>query len=267
VSKLIERLLIKILKYLNANLLQHAHVQIGAGHNTYSSGEEFIINTVLKEILKRDPVAIFDVGANVGSYAQMLRARFPVAEIHCFEPGPKAFKQLTSNTKDLNVSLHNVALGNSNGTIVLVRSSNDADGAMLTAYKEAMSSVFTFAGEPNERIICNMVCLDDFCNNRVPEIDFLKIDVEGHELEVLKGAKKMIGQNKINIIQFEFNEFNIFSKTFFYDYYQLLTEYKFYRIMPGNKLYPLGEYTSSHEIFRYQNILAVNNALNYSYGG
>jgi len=76
----------------------------------------------------------------------------------------------------------------------------------------------------------------------------------------------MISEDKINVIQFEFNEFNIFSKTFFYDYYKILPQYKFYRIMPGNRLFPLGEYISAHEIFRYQNILAVNNSLNYTYG-
>jgi len=266
VKRLTERLLIRILKILRTDLLVHAHVQIGAGHNTYSSGEEYVINTLLNKILKKDHLVIFDVGANIGEYAKMLRLKFTDAEIHCFEPGLEAFDRLASSTSELNISLHNQAVGSSNGKLTLVKSSNDEDGAMFTVYKEAISNLFTFAGEPNESIVCDMVCLDDFCNNKIQLIDFLKIDVEGHELEVLKGAAKTISENKINVIQFEFNEFNIFSKTFFYDYYQILPQYKFYRIMPGDKLYPLGEYTSSHEIFRYQNILAINNSLNYTYG-
>ncbi len=265
-KKIIERLLVKLLKLLRTNLLQHAHVQIGAGHNTYSSGEEYVVNTLLTKILKRDPITIFDIGANIGDYAKMLRAKFPVAEIYCFEPGPEAFVRLAASSKELNMHLQNLAVGSSNGTITLVKSSHDDDGAMLTAYRDAISDVFTFAGDPNESIVCEMVCLDDFCLNRLSMIDFLKIDVEGHELEVLKGAAKMISEDKISIIQFEFNEFNIFSKTFFYDYYKLLPQYKFYRIMPRHNLFPLGEYTSSHEIFRYQNILAVNNSLNYIHG-
>jgi FkbM family methyltransferase len=266
-KRLTERLLIKILKSLRIDLLTHAHVQIGAGHNTYSSGEEYVINTLLNKIQQKNPSVIFDVGANIGDYAKMLRVKFPDAQIHCFEPGPEAFERLTANTAELNIKLHNLAVGSESGTLTLVKSSNDDDGAMLTVYKEAISNVFTFAGDPNESIVCNMVCLDDFCNsNNVQVIDFLKIDVEGHELEVLKGAARMISENKIGIIQFEFNEFNIFSKTFFYDYYKILRQYKFYRIMPRNKLYPLGEYTSSHEIFRYQNILAINNSLNYTHG-
>lgn len=264
-KNLLERFLIRILKLLHVNLLQHAHIQIGAGHNTYLSGEEYVIDSLLSTILKRDPLTIFDVGANIGNYAKMLRAKFPEAQIHCFEPGPEAFKALALNTAELQINIHNLAVGSCNGTILLVKSSNDNDGAMLTAYKDAISDIFTFAGEPNESIRCDMINLDDFCNNSFLNIDFLKIDVEGHELEVLKGAAKMINENRLNIIQFEFNEFNIISKSFFYDYYKILPQYEFYRIMPQNKLYPLGNYTSSHEIFRYQNILAVNKAVNYTY--
>lgn len=266
-KNLIERLLIKILKLLHADLLAHAHVQIGAGHNTYFSGEEYIINTLIKNILKKDPKIIFDVGANVGDYAKTLRTKFPGAEIYCFEPGPETFNRLVANTKELDIHYNNVAVGSSNGTLTLFRGSADGDGAMVTAYKDTLSYLLTFAGEPNESITCSMISLDDFCNNKkIQEIDFLKIDVEGHELEVIRGAATMIGENRVNIIQFEFNEFNVFSRSFFYDYYKLLPQYKFYRIMPQNKLYPLGEYNSSHEIFRYQNILAINNNLNYVYG-
>lgn len=266
-KKILERLLIKVLKLLRVDLLQHAHIQIGAGHNTYSSGEGYVINTLIKQILKTDPTIIFDIGANNGDYAKLLRAKFQNAEIHCFEPGPATFEHLVNNTSGLKLNLHNLAVGSHNGMITLVKSSNDPNGEMLTAYKDAITGIFNFAGEPNENITCDMVCLDDFCADTIRKIDFLKIDVEGHELEVLKGAAKMIRANKIGIIQFEFNEFNIISRSFFYDYYKLLPQYKFYRIMPQNKLYPLNEYTSSHEIFRYQNILGINNSLSYSYGG
>ncbi|MDB4902148.1 MAG: hypothetical protein JWQ63_1429 [Mucilaginibacter sp.] len=265
-KNLFERLLIKILKLLNADLLGHAHVQIGAGHNTYSSGEAYVINTILNNVLKRPPLIIFDIGANVGEYAKMLRHKFLKAEIYCFEPGLESFNELEINTKELNIHLQNIAVGSSEGTLTLFKGSNDTDGTMVTAYKDTLSDIFTFAGDPTESIICDMISIDSFCrDNKVSEIDFLKIDVEGYELEVLKGAVKMIKENKIHIVQFEFNEFNIFSRSFFHDYYKILPQYKFYRIMPQNRLYPLGEYNSSLEIFRYQNILAINNSLNYEY--
>ncbi|MES2377400.1 MAG: FkbM family methyltransferase [Bacteroidota bacterium] len=264
-KNMLERMMIWLLKLIRADLLAHAHVQIGVGHNTYNSGEEFVIKTLLSEILKKPPLVIIDVGANVGDYSSLLRSKFPTAKIHCFEPIPETFKQLVSNTKHMNIQCHNVAVGSSNEKINFFRGSNDNDGTMVTAYKEAINDLFTFAGASEENIVCDTVALDDFFANKELTIDFLKIDVEGHELEVLKGTTKMIKANKIAVMQFEFNEFNIFSRSFFYDYYKILPQYKFYRIMPQNRLYPLGEYNSAHEIFRYQNILAINNSLNYVY--
>jgi FkbM family methyltransferase len=264
-KNLLERVMIWLLKLMRTDLLSHAHVQIGAGHNTYNSGEEFVIETLLVEILKKQSLVIADVGANVGNYAELLRNKFPAANIYCFEPIADTFNQLVSNTKQMDVKCYNLAVGSSNGTINFFRGSNDKDGSMVTAYKGAIDELFTFAGTAEENITCDMITLDDFFAQKESTIDFLKVDVEGHELEVLKGATKMIKANKIAVIQFEFNEFNIFSRSFFYDYYKILPQYKFYRIMPQNRLYPLGEYTSAHEIFRYQNVLAINNSLNYAY--
>jgi hypothetical protein len=45
-------------------LLNHAHIQLGVGHNTYQSGEEYVLKTVIKDALKKDPLTVFDVGAN-----------------------------------------------------------------------------------------------------------------------------------------------------------------------------------------------------------
>jgi len=261
-----ERLLIRALKLMNTDLLAHAHVQIGAGHNTFLSGEEHIVNVVLDQILKRQPKIIFDVGANIGDYVKMLRSKFPETEIYCFEPGKEAFEKLVANTTPLWTYYQNIAVGSKNGTIRLFKSSNDDDGAMMTAYQDTISDIFTFAGDISESAVYEMTTLDNFCDiNKISSIDFLKIDVEGHELEVLRGATKMIMTNKINIIQFEFNEFNIVSRSFIHDFYKILPQYHFFRIMPKNKLYAMGEYTSANEIFRYQNILAVNTSLNYNY--
>ncbi len=266
-KRIIERLLIKFAKYLNIDLLAHAHVQAGVGHNTYNSGEEFIINEVIVKILKKEPIMTFDVGANNGSYAKVLRDRFKSCTVHCFEPLPQNYAALKENVKESGIICHNTALGSEDGTLTFYKASADTDGAMATVYGDTITSIFTFAGEVNEKINCRVTTIDNFCADKIEGIDFLKIDVEGHEREVLKGATKMIRENRIKIIQFEFNEFNIFSRSFLFDFYNLLPGYDFYRILPQNKLFPLGIYSSVNEIFRYQNILAVNKSLNYNYGG
>ncbi len=85
----------------------------------------------------------------------------------------------------------------------------------------------------------------------------MKLDTEGHELEVLKGATGLISQDAIGVIQFEFNEMNVLSRVFLRDFYRLLEGYYMYRL-DSNRLVPLYRYSSENEIFRFQNFVAFN---------
>jgi hypothetical protein len=112
----------------------------------------------------------------------------------------------------------------------------------------------------NRDVITNQVeleTIDEFCiNNQIKEIDLLKIDIEGHELIALKGAINMLKALKINYIQFEFSEFNIESKTYFRDFYNLLcSNYNIYRVVK-NGLYLIGNYNENLEVFQTSNFIA-----------
>jgi len=67
-------------------------------------------------------------------------------------------------------------------------------------------------------------------------------------------------ENNIDIIQFEFNEMNIISRVFLKDYYELLPQYNFYRIS-SKYLIPMPIYKTENEIFKFQNILAINKSI------
>lgn len=98
--------------------------------------------------------------------------------------------------------------------------------------------------------------LDTFCSKHLIEnIDLLKIDVEGNELRVLEGSQNMIGQGKISAIVFEFNEMNLISRVFLRDFFNILPNYNFFRLLP-NELVAI-EYNPLQEIFVYQNIVAL----------
>jgi len=99
--------------------------------------------------------------------------------------------------------------------------------------------------------------LDEYCKaNNVSQIDLLKIDTEGFELEALQGATELLRNKAIKIIQFEFKEVNIVKRRCLKDFYELLDGFTFYRL-DENRLIPLNEWQPIHEIFMSQNIVAI----------
>jgi hypothetical protein len=103
-----------------------------------------------------------------------------------------------------------------------------------------------------------MTTVDRFCKEKgLAAIDLLKIDTEGCELQVLKGASEMLSGGRVKVIQFEFGECNVFSRVFLRDFYEVLPGFRMYRL-DSNGLIPLPSYESTNEIFRFQNIIAIS---------
>lgn len=86
----------------------------------------------------------------------------------------------------------------------------------------------------------------------------MKLDVEGHELAVLKGGKQMLDDGKIHVIQFEFGGCNIDSRTYFQDFFYLLSPgFRIYRIVKDG-LFPIEEYSEDLEVFKTTNYLCIS---------
>jgi hypothetical protein len=106
-----------------------------------------------------------------------------------------------------------------------------------------------------------MTTVDKFCKEKgVDRIDLLKIDTEGCELQVLKGAQEMLSGGYIKVIQFEFGECNVFSRVFLRDFYEVLAGFRLFRL-DSERLVPLPAYEPTNEIFRFQNIIAINKSV------
>ena len=252
------KVLVRLLHALDFNILEVAHKEMGI--NNYGSnketGEEYFLTSFLKTRFKDRAISIFDVGANSGEYSLLLKEIFPAAEIYAFEPNPVTFQMLAEKTKLISY-IHSfpVGLGATDSTMEIYTYKNDLASEHASVIKDVMVSLHQSDQLENYEI--PIICLDNFyIEKSIKKIDFLKIDTEGFELEVLRGARNLIDKNKIEVIQFEFNEMNIYSKAFLNDFYTILPNYQFYRLSK-NKLIPLGAYSSSYEIFRYQNIVAL----------
>lgn len=95
--------------------------------------------------------------------------------------------------------------------------------------------------------------------HQLDKIDFLKLDLEGHEFEALKGAEPLLTNHTIRAIQFEFGGANIDSRTYLRDFWELLHNkhsYTLYRLIPNRKLMKIEKYSESLERFTWQNLLA-----------
>jgi len=258
-----EKLLIYSAKTINVNLYLHGLIQIGA-LNSFDSkinGEDLFIENTLADLLKADAKPVFfDVGANIGDFSLELRKRFPQAEIHSFEPVKTTYNLLEQAAAGKQIQLHNIGFSNSMGKGELFNTVSKDNNTIASAYKDVFHEIFKMDEELGV-IEFEMDTIDNFClSNGIKEIDFLKLDVEGHEFSVLQGAVNMLSNNHIKIIQFEFNSHNVHSRVFLRDFYLLLAGFDFYRIF-RNGIIKLGPYSHLNEIFTLQNIVAIRTEL------
>lgn len=154
----------------------------------------------IKALLPKSiPNIIFDVGANVGQSSKQYVEWYPGAQIYSFEPISSVFNELQKNlVKYDNVFPFQLAFSSAKGQ-ANISISCDSSSSSLNARASNTISKFKASSE-----IVNLDTIDEFCNREnIFKIDFLKVDTEGHDLEVLKGAEEMLRKRMIDIVQVE----------------------------------------------------------------
>lgn len=165
-----------------------------------------------KENLKNASVSILDVGANKGQSIDFFLGINPNAKITAFEPNKKLFHFLEEKYQsNANINLNNLGVSNTNGELefnenILDETSTFESLNLDSKYLEKKAKVL---GVTKESIIVDkykvaVVTLSEFLkSNDNSSFDVLKIDVEGHELQVLEGLFSNGNQIKIRLIQLE----------------------------------------------------------------
>lgn len=220
----------------------------------YLNGENQFLKSLLSS--KSKPI-IIDVGANIGKYAQLVFDSNPKSRIYCFEPHPKTFKKLKENLQNYQlVELINKGVGDRKSTLELFDYAESEGSTHATFHKGVIEGL---REKKVGSIEVDVIDLDSYLlSTKIDTVDLLKIDTEGNELNVLKGLRKALKNNKVDTIHFEFNEMNIISKSYFKDFWDLLEGYKFYRILPNGRLLRFEKYIPAEcEIYAYQNIVAI----------
>ena len=130
-----------------------------------------------------------DIGANVGVWSYWLSKY--AKQVESFEPNPKIFNVL-KNIKIKNVNSYNIALSNKSGSVDLLV----PKGSKGFSNQGASLSSIKVQGE-HKRISIEAKCLDEY---NFLDVDFIKIDVEGHEHEVIEGAQETIKKFKPTMV-------------------------------------------------------------------
>ncbi|WP_026952172.1 FkbM family methyltransferase [Algoriphagus mannitolivorans] len=213
----------------------------------YSNGEKWIIDSLSSD----DNLIVFDVGANIGKWSSLVSQRNFSAQIHAFEPIPFVYEKLKSNfSENVKIIVNNIGLGDSEGFLE------------MNYYPEntLFSSFYSHPmGNSHKRTVkVSLVTGDTYCQiYKINTIDFLKIDVEGFESNVLFGFEKMISEQRIRMIQFEYGPLVLESKFLLKDFFKFFQSYG-YKV---GKLYPnyieFCEYNYKLENFIPSNFIAV----------
>jgi FkbM family methyltransferase len=170
------------MRYLEAEWMRYLYREVFAEREYWFSTDE------------ARPV-ILDCGSNIGMAILFFKALYPEAEITAFEPAPWACSAIEETLRAnglQNVTLHNAALAEADGTLELFHDPSHPGSAAMSVYRERM---------PGESVRVPAVQLSRYVTKPV---DFLKLDVEGSELPVLRdlATSGAIGQIRQMVVEF-----------------------------------------------------------------
>jgi FkbM family methyltransferase len=231
--------------------LCHAGMNCGGGQSVRHSGELGALDFVLRSVPASRPFVLFDVGANDGEYLQAALERIDRdVRAYSFEPQSSSFDILRARfERDPRVSLFHTAVGSETGSAELFL---EGGGSVSSLHRSENSA-------PGRSETVQVTTIDRLCaENAIQTIDLLKIDTEGHEIDVLAGAAETLRADRIFAVQVEFGDTFLHTKYHFRDLFDLLSpRYRLYRILRGG-LYEVGQYTHDLEIYKLSNYLGIH---------
>ena len=165
----------------------------------------------LKKIYGEEEVLIYDVGANRGVIMEKYLSIFPNSSIHAFEPYDDYVQMLIKKyEKNGKIKINNYALSDIEGSKIFNINKSIDTSSFLTSKKTGLNS--DEAVKTINQILVHQTTIDKYAAvNNHNKVHILKLDIQGSELNALKGAEVMLKENKIDFI---------FSETYFIEQYE-----------------------------------------------
>jgi FkbM family methyltransferase len=229
------------------------------------NGEILVQRAVARGVNDDEPLCVLDIGANVGDWSTRLvlatdeeRIARSRLRLHAFEPGPDARRDLTSRLSqiqglaELKIDARCVSDREGSATFHLI-----GDGGRTSTL-----APLDHSGH-DEAITVGTTTVDAYCaETGIDRIDLMKIDTEGNDLFVLRGAVGMLQAGRVGLCQFEYNQRWIAFRSYLKDVFELVTPFGY----SVGKLTPYGieVYSAWHfelESYREGNYLLWRGAL------
>lgn len=160
---------------------------------------------VQKKLIQKEVPVIFDVGAARGGMTLAYRELFPEGYIYAFEPFAESFQTLTVATQgDGRIRIYNLAVSDYVGRGEFHANANPLTNSLLDTDERASALWGAPVYATRTKVPVDVVTLDSFVGeNSIAEIDILKLDVQGAELSVLRGARELLSRQAIGLIYLE----------------------------------------------------------------
>lgn len=179
-----------------------------------------------KWLQNMDINTVIDVGAHLGEFALQIHELLPNAKLYCFEPLPDNFIELKANLKDLsNFQAFNLAVGDQKGKVEMYRNDYSPSSSLMKMTKLHKDSFPFTSGEKLEKVEAST--LDEIVKElELKDNVLLKIDVQGYEARVIRGAKNFL--DHVNVIIIETSFYELYEgQLLFADIYELLSKQGF----------------------------------------
>lgn len=214
---------------------------------------------LLKRINKYSINVAIDIGANEGQWASLFLSHSK-GVVFSIEPGSLAFTKLISNASPFQDRhfCFNFAIGDKDTRKRIYV--HQQVSALSFMNKDLMS--LPLLTNKNYRIeYANQLTLDSFMDlhlGDITEVDFLKIDTEGSEMDVLVGGTRFVKKLKPKFIQIEMNWHQLFTGHSLFHFSKILFDYEVYQLLPfGSGLYKIDSRSPLRNFFQLSNFLFI----------
>jgi FkbM family methyltransferase len=204
-----------------------------------TNGESALQSWILRFSQAGEQIHVADVGANVGRWSESMLAAASKAgretdlELHAFEPDSQAFARLSKALDGRSASLSKAALSDQKGTSLFY----------IVAPAAGTNSLYQVPGAnpvAQENVVTNT--LDSYAEQLgIARFAMVKIDAEGHDLAVLRGARTLLSEHRIAVAQFEYNRRWMLGRFFLRDAFEFVLAfgYRVGKVTPrGVEFYP-----------------------------